>query len=164
TAPTISAQRDTAANANGWNNADVASSYAASDALSGLPLGTDSGSFTFTAEGASQSHTFTVTDLAGNSASAAVSDVNIDTTAPPTRPQPPPPPNPKGWKNAEAPRGPAARAPPPGLPLGTDSGSFPFTAEGASQAHTFTVTDLAGNSASATVSDVNIDKTAPVTA
>src|SRR5439155_25036881 len=33
-APTISAQRDTAANAYGWNNTNVGSSYAAADALS----------------------------------------------------------------------------------------------------------------------------------
>src|SRR5262249_1135262 len=81
TAPIISAQRDTAANAYGWNNTDVAASYAASDALSGLDSPA-SGSYTFTSEAAGQGHTFTVTDLAGNSASATVSDVNIDKTAP----------------------------------------------------------------------------------
>src|SRR5438876_102996 len=47
TAPTISAQRDTAANAYGWNNTDVLSSYAASDALSGLSS-PGTGGFTFT--------------------------------------------------------------------------------------------------------------------
>jgi Ca2+-binding RTX toxin-like protein len=81
TAPAITAQRDTAANAHGWNNTDVASSYSASDTLSGLASSATAG-YTFTAEGAGQSHTFTVTDLAGNSASATVSAVNIDKTAP----------------------------------------------------------------------------------
>jgi CRISPR/Cas system type I-B associated protein Csh2 (Cas7 group RAMP superfamily) len=81
TSPTITAQRDTAANSNGWNNTDVHSSYAASDALSGL-ASPATGTFTFTAEGAGQSHTFTVTDAAGNSSSATVSGVNIDKTAP----------------------------------------------------------------------------------
>lgn len=64
TAPTITAHRDTAANANGWNKTDVASSYNAGDGLSGL-LSPAAGSFTFTAEGANQSYTFMVTDLAG---------------------------------------------------------------------------------------------------
>ena len=81
-APSITAQRDTAANANGWNNSDVLASYSASDAISGLVPGSEAGSFTFSGEGAGQSHTFIVTDLAGNSASATVSDVSIDKTAP----------------------------------------------------------------------------------
>src|SRR5439155_12121411 len=54
----------------------------ASDALSGLPASIEAGGFTFTAEGAGQSYTFTVTDQAGNSASATISDVNIDLTEP----------------------------------------------------------------------------------
>jgi hypothetical protein len=83
TAPSITAQRDTAANGNGWNNTNVVSSYSASDALSGLDSGSPaSGTFTFTSEGANQSHTFTVTDQAGNSASASVNGINIDKTAP----------------------------------------------------------------------------------
>ncbi|MDQ3745106.1 MAG: hypothetical protein M3444_12050 [Acidobacteriota bacterium] len=81
TAPTISASRSPAANGFGWNNTDVTASYTAGDALSGL---TDpaSGSFTFTTEGSNQSHAFTVHDQAGNTASATVSGVNIDKTAP----------------------------------------------------------------------------------
>ena len=71
TAPTISASRSPAANASGWNNTDVTASYTASDALSGLAADSAAtGTFTFTAEGAGQSHTFTVTDLAGNTAQA----------------------------------------------------------------------------------------------
>ena len=56
-------------------------SYTASDALSGLSS-LASGTNVFSAEGTGQSHTFTVTDLAGNSASASISNVNIDKTAP----------------------------------------------------------------------------------
>ena len=70
-----------AANAFGWNNTDVTASYTASDALSGLssPAG---GSYIFSAEGTDQSHTFTVTDKADNTASASITDVKIDKTAP----------------------------------------------------------------------------------
>jgi VCBS repeat-containing protein len=81
-APVIAAGRDTPANANGWNNTAVTASFTATDVGSGLSAG--SGSFVFTQEGANQSHTFPVTDLAGNSASATVSGINIDKTAPTT--------------------------------------------------------------------------------
>ena len=83
TAPTITAARNPSANAAGWNNTDVTAGYEASDALSGLAADSPAnGSFVFTSEGANQSHTFTVTDLAGNTASAGVENVNIDKTAP----------------------------------------------------------------------------------
>jgi hypothetical protein len=81
TPPTINATRSPAANAFGWNNTDVTASYTASDGLSGL---TDpaTGSFVFSTEGANQSHTFTVHDVAGNSSAATVGSVNIDKSAP----------------------------------------------------------------------------------
>ncbi|HWS99558.1 MAG TPA: putative Ig domain-containing protein [Pyrinomonadaceae bacterium] len=83
TSPSISAQRDTPANAAGWNNADVHSSYSASDSLSGLDGSSPAtGAHVFTQEGAGQSRAFTVTDLAGNTASATITGVNIDKTAP----------------------------------------------------------------------------------
>ncbi|MGH9901329.1 MAG: hypothetical protein ACRD68_05835, partial [Pyrinomonadaceae bacterium] len=81
TAPTISVSRTPDANAFGWNNTDVTADYAAGDALSGL-ASPATGSHAFTAEGAGQSHTFTVEDRAGNTASATVGGVNIDKTAP----------------------------------------------------------------------------------
>ena len=77
----ISASRSPAANGFGWNNTDVTASYTAGDTLSGLS-DPASGSFTFTTEGSNQSHIFTVHDRAGNTASATVSGVNIDKTAP----------------------------------------------------------------------------------
>src|SRR5262249_58733119 len=80
-APTLSPNRAPAPTANGWNTPDAAASYSASDPPAGL-ADPATGVFTFTAEGAGQGHTFTVTDLAGNSASASVTGVNIDKTAP----------------------------------------------------------------------------------
>ncbi len=80
--PVISVHRATAsaANAFGWNKSDVTVEYLASDAVGLASPAT--GSFTFTAEGENQSHTFTVTDLAGNQASATIESVNIDKTPP----------------------------------------------------------------------------------
>src|SRR5262249_9181092 len=98
TRPTIMAQRVTPANPEGWNNSDVVISYTASDGLSGLPGGTDTRSFTFTAEGTWQSHTFTVTDLAASSAWATVENVRIDRT-PPQLAQLLNPPASTGWYN-----------------------------------------------------------------
>ncbi|HWW76439.1 MAG TPA: hypothetical protein VNZ44_13665, partial [Pyrinomonadaceae bacterium] len=83
TAPVIGEVTRTQPNANGWNNTDVVAGFNATDALSGFASGTTAtGSHTFDAEGAGQSYTFTVEDLAGNTASASVSGVNIDKTAP----------------------------------------------------------------------------------
>ena len=56
-------------------------SYTASDPLAGLSSPATA-SFAFTQSGAGQSHTFTVTDLAGNVTTATVGPVNIDLTAP----------------------------------------------------------------------------------
>jgi Ca2+-binding RTX toxin-like protein len=156
-APVISAQRDTAANAHGWNNTDVSSSYLASDVLSGLASAA-TGTYTFTAEGADQSHTFTVADVAGNSSSTAVTGVNIDKTAPNisyTRTAA----NAHGWNNADVV---VDFSGSDGL-SGVDAvvGDQTLTAEGANQAVTGTVTDKAGNSVSTTVTGIKIDKTAP---
>jgi|GEM_PF-1249821 len=162
TAPAFTTTR-TPANANGWNNTDVETSFTASDALSGFDSGaTQTGSFIFSSEGAGQSHTFTVTDLAGNEASVAINDVNIDKTAPQINANSSPAPNANGWNNTDVVASYTATDNLSGFVSGaTDTGAFTFTAEGAGQSHTFNVSDLAGNSANATVGNVNIDKTAP---
>jgi N-acetylneuraminic acid mutarotase len=144
TAPTITAQRDTSANANGWNKTDVASHYNASDGLSGL-VGPATGNFTFTAEGAGQAHTFTVNDMAGNSASATVNGVNIDKTAPTLSPSVSP--NPVVL-NGSATATPGATD---GL-SGIDSAScpaVPTNVPGSPQSVSCTATDKAGNTNSA---------------
>jgi pectin methylesterase-like acyl-CoA thioesterase len=163
TPPDFTNNSRTPANGNGWNNTDVEASFTAHDALSGFDSGpTQTGSFTFSNEGASQSHIFTVTDLAGNSTSFTVSDVNIDKTAPSVSAGRSPAPNASGWNNTDVTASYTAQDNLSGFGSGlTTNGTFTFTLEGAGQSHTFTVSDLAGNTASATVSNVNIDKTAP---
>ena len=84
-APTITGAATPVANANGWNNTNVTVSYTVNDALSGVddanPL-TDYADDVLAGEGANQSTTGTVYDLAGNSASVTVTDINIDKTDP----------------------------------------------------------------------------------
>jgi hypothetical protein len=163
TLPVFTNNTRTPANGNGWNNTDVEASFTASDALSGFDSGpTQTGSFTFSNEGAGQSHTFTVTDLAGNTASFTVNGVNIDKTAPSINAGRTPAPNANGWNNTDVLASYTATDGLSGFNSGpTSEGSFTFMLEGANQSHTFSVSDLAGNTASATVSNVNIDKTAP---
>ena len=61
----------------------MAASFTATDSLSGFASGaTPKRRLYFHQEGLNQVHTFTVSDLAGNSASATVSNVNIDKTPP----------------------------------------------------------------------------------
>lgn len=79
-APTITGSRTPAPNAAGWNNSDVTVSFSCTDAGSGVA--SCSGPTTLSSEGSGQSVTGTATDNAGNTASAVVSDVNIDKTAP----------------------------------------------------------------------------------
>ncbi len=79
TAPTISATR-TPANANGWNDDNVLVDFAAADNLSGIDSVTSE--TVVSTEGADQSVTGTVVDLAGNSAQVVVDNINIDKTAP----------------------------------------------------------------------------------
>jgi len=80
TAPTITGAPTTSPNANGWYNSDVTVSYTASDSLSGIA--TLPSSTVISTDGASQSTSQTVTDLAGNSATATISGINLDKTAP----------------------------------------------------------------------------------
>ncbi|HEX8117377.1 MAG TPA: PxKF domain-containing protein, partial [Pyrinomonadaceae bacterium] len=163
TAPVIGDVTRTPANAAGWNNTDVIAQYTATDAGSGFDSGaTLNDSLNFSSEGAGQSQNISVTDLAGNTATKTVGDVNIDKTAPSIDAARVTPANAAGWNNTNVLVGYSANDAVSGLAADSPAqGAYTFSAEGQGQSHTFTVEDLAGNTASATVGDVNIDKTAP---
>lgn len=163
TAPVFGNSTRTPANANGWNNTDVDVQYTATDGGSGFVSGqTGAGTITFTGEGAGQSQTVESTDLAGNMSTLIVNDVNIDKTAPIIEAARVTEANAAGWNRMDVLAGYTASDATSGLAAGSPAqGAHTFTAEGAAQSHTFTVEDLAGNTASATVSGVSIDKTAP---
>lgn len=78
--PTISGSATPGANANGWRNTDVAVSFSCSDPMSGIASCV--GATTLAADGANQSVSGTATDNAGHTATATVSGINIDKTAP----------------------------------------------------------------------------------
>jgi hypothetical protein len=82
TPPTISGSRTPGANSNGWNNTSVTVTFQCSDSLSGLAAGSPPPPIVLAGEGANQSATGTCVDVAGNSASATVTGINIDKTPP----------------------------------------------------------------------------------
>ena len=171
TAPQVSGSRDPEANANGWNNTDVAVSFACADSgavQSGIATDTVAGD-TLSGEGASQSVTNSgvCVDNAGNVASSAsVGDINMDKTNPQVSGSRSPEPNSNGWNNTDvtvsfscADSGAVQSG------IATDSvAGETVTAEGADQSVTNSgvCVDRAGNVASsASVDDINIDKTNP---
>jgi hypothetical protein len=80
TAPTITASASPSPNGYGWNNGDVTVSFLCDDATSGIASCPTN--HVISGEGANQSWSDTAYDNAGNSASAGVSGINIDKTAP----------------------------------------------------------------------------------
>jgi hypothetical protein len=158
TPPAISAAVDRSSNTNNWYDADVIVSFLCSDGLSGVdtcPAPKTLG------EGANQSASGTVHDLAGNDASAGVSGVNVDKTAPSLTGAPTASPNGNGWFKDDVTIHWTCSD---GL-SGID-GSCPsdeaLTGEGNSVSAGASVLDLAGNQQDALAS-VKIDRHAPDT-
>jgi hypothetical protein len=155
--PTIDPSQSPEQGANGWNNTDVTVSFACADqsALSGVAV--CPGPQTVTAEGKAQKVTGTATDNAGNSTSGTAT-VNIDKTAPTITGGPDRPANAAGWYKDDV------TVSFDGIDTlsGIQGVSGPaHLGEGKDQSVTGTGTDNAGNSASTTVSGINVDKTAP---
>ena len=97
-APTLAAFRDSAANANGWNNSDVTVTFEASDNLSG---GFSTPATQVFGEGSDQTASATVTDLAGNSTSVSIEHINVDKTAPTLTATRSANANANGWNNTD---------------------------------------------------------------
>lgn len=158
TAPTISAAADRAANPAGWYNADVTVNFICNDALSGIDACPAAQTF---AEGANQSASGAATDAAGNTASAGVSGINVDKTAPTITGAPTTPANAAGWYNGDVTvhwtcsdsLSGVVACPPDSTVTGEDNG----LSTGA------TLADQAGNSATTFVQGIKIDRHAPAT-
>ncbi|GGB89851.1 hypothetical protein N798_03660 [Knoellia flava TL1] len=171
TAPTISAALGSASSFNpapsGWWNKTTGAptvTYSCDDIGSGLAAGACPAAHTF-ADGEDQSQSGTVHDRAGNSATAEVTNVDVDVTAPTISAALDSPssssPGASGWWNTTT-----------GAPTVTytcnddtsgvvDCPASHTFAEGENQDHSATVYDEAGNSASNGVANVDVDLTAP---
>ena len=153
--PTITAKASPTPNASGWNNTNVTVTFSCSDAISGVASCPPSQ--TVTAEGANQVISGTATDNAGNMSTAIVK-LNIDKTLPTISASSSPAPNGKGWNNSnvtvtftcnDSLSGIANCTPP-----------VTVSVDRANQTVSGTATDLAGNTASASLT-VSLDKTPP---
>lgn len=82
TSPTIGAERTPPANQYGWNNTPVTVVFTCADDLSGLAAGSPPAVETIASQGASQSVKGACSDRAGNSSTASVEGISIDTTSP----------------------------------------------------------------------------------
>jgi hypothetical protein len=161
TPPSITGARTPLANANGWNNTDVAVSFSCSDVLSGLAPGSPPGAALVSSEEVNQQVPGVCLDLAGNAASAMVSGINIDKTPPSIAPSRTPAANANGWNNTNVTVSFACGDALSGLALGSPPATTVLASEGTNQQVSGTCFDLAGNSASAMASGINIDKTPP---
>ncbi len=156
--PTASATRSPAANAFGWNNTDVTVTFSGTDAHSGIAFCT--APITRTANGANQSATGNCTDVAGNvSSNVTINNINIDKTPPTISLLSRTPANGNGWNNTDVVVTWSCTDSLSGAVSGTVSQTV--SSEGANQSATGTCQDRAGNSASATETGINVDKTPP---
>jgi CSLREA domain-containing protein len=143
TAPNISLDSRTPANANGWNNTNVLVSWNCSDALSDVLYST-TGQIV-SGEGQNQSATDTCEDYAGNTASDTQNGISIDKTAPTLSPAVLPNPVSLGGSATAS-----ANASDTLSGISSQSCGAPDTSTAGNKTVNCTATDLAGNTANAT--------------
>jgi outer membrane protein assembly factor BamB len=159
-----------AANAYGWNNTPVDIPFTTS---ANVTVSTPSSPVHFTSEGANQTQMVVVTDQAGNNAFFPSPAVNIDLTAPLTRSAPSGTTGNNGWYMSPAFILLGALDQLSGIqntfyqldggPTQTYVGPFSISSDG-SHAVSYWSVDAAGNTEPPQSIEVNIDKTAPVSA
>jgi hypothetical protein len=156
TPPTINHSQVPAANAKGWNNTDVTVTFICAD-TDGSGVASCTGPQTVATEGQNQPVTGTAVDNAGNTATDPAT-VSIDTTAPTITAATDRAPNGNGWYNADVTVSFTCDDALSGMASCDASKTL---SEGANQSASGTATDAAGNTASADVKGINVDKTAP---
>lgn len=153
TPPSITATVTGTKNDAGWYRSDVVVGYTANDALSGVS-GTPENDVL--GEGAGQAADATVTDAAGNSSTAGVSGINVDTTAPVLSGT-----FAEGWHTGDVTVSWSCTDGLSGV-AGAPS-STTVRGEGSNLSSTASCTDIAGNVVTTTVDGIKIDRHAPTT-
>jgi large repetitive protein len=163
-APSLSGAPTTSPNGNGWYNGNVTVHWTATDATSGVDGGTLPADTTVTGEGADlTAGPVSVTDLAGNTATASVPHLRIDRSAPSITGAATTGPNANGWYNQDVAIHWTCTDDLSGVGAGDCPHDSAVSGEGDNLSATASVSDLADNASSATVSDIKIDRTAPST-
>lgn len=158
TPPAITTSQSPMPNANGWNNSDVTAMWTATDAMSGLEGPADKQNV-FTGEGLRMNFGGRYFDKAGNEAVALIY-ASIDRTPPVVTVTRSPLAGPDGWNATDVTATWTATDDRSGID-GASSATLLFDTEGANQTATRSFSDLAGNTAGATISGINIRRTAP---
>jgi Glucodextranase, domain B/Carboxypeptidase regulatory-like domain len=153
--PTISATVSPAPNAAGWNNTNATVTFTCNDATSGVAVCPTP--VTVSTEGAGQIITGQAVDRAGNTASASVT-VNLDLTPPLISAIASPTPNGGRWNNSNVSVTFSCNDTVSGISVCPSP--VTVSGEGAGQIVSGQAVDIAGNTASASIT-VNIDKTPP---
>ncbi|HYU56399.1 MAG TPA: PxKF domain-containing protein [Candidatus Dormibacteraeota bacterium] len=161
TPPAVTGRRSVGPNANGWNKDPVTVSFMCIDTLSGVDPTSITPPIPLASESAGQFVTGVCKDNAGNLAYITVGPINIDLSFPVVIGSRFPGPNGNGWNNHDVTVLFSCTDSPSGVDVAPLSPQVVST-EGAGQSRAGTCIDRAGNSASAIVGDINIDKTPPV--
>jgi len=159
TPPVIAGSASPAAGNNGWNTSPVVTSFSCQDALSGVATGYPQGGATITGDTNGTTVNGTCRDVAGNTSTATLGPIRIDRTPPILQVQSISPINGAGWSNGPVTVTWACE----------DSGSGPATptvtatvsGDGTNRSAAASCQDVAGNSVSATQSNIKIDTVAP---
>jgi hypothetical protein len=160
-APSIAGHRTPAANAFGWSNGPVTASFECSDAESGVAGCSDP--VTLTNEGAGQSVDGSARDNAGNTSEARVDDINIDLTAPELSGAPTTDANAAGWYRGDVTVHWTGHDALSGIDPDTAPADSLIDGEGSALgAGPVSVSDKAGNTQSASIGPIKIDRTPPV--
>jgi hypothetical protein len=157
--PIVTATQSPDPNANGWNSGPVVVRFAATDALSGVALGSVSVTVTLSTDGANQSATGVANDIAGNVGSATRTGINIDQTKPTITVAFSPASNANGWNNSPVTA--HFTCTDTGSGIATCPSDQVIATNGANQTVTGTAIDKAGNATSIVSGAFNIDQVEP---
>ena len=160
--PSIEGHQSPAPNGFGWNNSDVSVAFSCSDATSGISSGMAgcAGDTVLTNEGAGQTVNGDAVDNAGNKSHTTYGPVNIDKTKPSLTGTASDA-NGAGWYNGDVTVTWQGDDKLSGIDPTTQPSPSTVIGEGRHLGATASISDRAGNTATASVTDLKIDRGAP---